>query len=110
MKRSLRAFTLIEIMIVVMIMAILIAIATPNFVTARENSRTKTCISSLKQIDGAKEQWAMDNKKTNGDVSVWADLTPTYIRVQPVCPNSGTYTVGAIGALPTCTVAAHVLP
>lgn len=92
-----------------LIITILVAIATPNFVTARENSRTKSCVSSLKQIDMAKEQWAMDNKKVNGDLPTWADLSPLYIRTQPVCPCSGTYGVNAIGTLPTCTFPAHVL-
>src|SRR5438552_13514260 len=41
---------------------ILLAIAIPNFVKARETSRAKSCIANLKQIDAAKEQWAMDNK------------------------------------------------
>ncbi len=110
MRRSLRAFTLIEIMVVMLIITILVAIATPNFVTARENSRTKACIGNLRQIDTGKEQWAMDFKKTNGDVPAWADLTPTYVRIQPECPCAGVYTIGAVGTLPTCTFAAHILP
>jgi len=61
-----RAFTLVEIMIVVLIIGILMAIAVPNFVKARESSRKQTCISNLKQIDQAKEQWAMDNRKNAG--------------------------------------------
>ncbi len=105
-----RGFTLIEIMIVVLIIGILMAIAVPNFVKARTQSRQNSCIASLKQVDAAKEQWAMDNRKNTGDTPVWGDLTPTYVRTQPVCPAGGTYTINAIGTLPVCNQAGHVLP
>ncbi len=104
-----KGFTLIEIMIVVLIIGILMAIAVPNFVQARNTSRTNSCIASLKQVDTGKEQWAMDFKKTTGDVPVWADIVPTYVRTQPTCPAGGTLAVNAIGTLPTCTTANHVL-
>ncbi len=109
MRRTCRAFTLIEIMIVVLIIGILMAIAVPNFVTSRQKSQTNSCIASLKQIDSAKEQWAMDLNKTNGSTPTWADLAPGYIREQPVCPTSGTYTIQPMGTLPTCTIGGHLL-
>ena len=56
------AFTLVEIMIVVLIIGILLGIAVPNFIRARETSRSKACIANLKQVDTAKEQYAMDQK------------------------------------------------
>lgn len=110
-KRN-RAFTLVEIMIVVLIIGILMAIAVPNFVKARESSRKQTCISNLKQIDQAKEQWAMDNRKNAGDAAAFTDIVGAnaYLKSQPECPSGGTYTVAAIGTNPTCNIAGHVLP
>ena len=110
LKAARRAFTLIEIMIVVLIIGILMAIAVPNFIKARESSRKSTCVANLKQIDSGKEQWAMENKKDTGAVVAWADLTPNYIKAQPSCPSGGAYTIGNIGANPTCSGAGHVLP
>ena len=106
-------FTLIEIMIVVLIIAVLLAIAIPNFMKARDTSRTKACIANLRQIDTAKTQFAMDTKAASAAACDWADLVSNdgsgYIKSQPQCPASGTYTVGAIDTNPTCTIAGHTL-
>ena len=113
------AFTLIEIMIVVLIIGILLAIAVPNFVRARESSRAKACIANLKQIDGAKEQYSMDLKLPAGaGAPAMTSLigTGNYIKNTPACPSSGTYTVDVIGTAPSCSVGVqsgyndHVLP
>ncbi|MBX3097773.1 MAG: type II secretion system protein [Fimbriimonadaceae bacterium] len=62
-----KAFTLVEIMIVVLIIGILLAIAVPNFITARQNSRAQTIIANLEQIEAAKEQCAMNEGLAVGD-------------------------------------------
>src|SRR6266487_2938718 len=90
-KRVRRGFTLVEIMIVVLIIGILLAIAVPNFIKARESSRAKSCVANLKQIESAKEQWAMDTKAATNATPGTTDLFPTYVRNTPVCPSGGTY-------------------
>ena len=104
-------FTLVEIMIVVAIIGLLAAIAIPNFVKARTASQKNACIANLKQIDGAKATWALENKKVNSDVPVASDLygSTAYIRDTPTCPGGGTYAPLAVDTKPTCTIGGHTL-
>jgi len=97
-------FTLVEIMIVVAIIGLLAAIAIPNFVRARTTAQKNACINNLRQIDGAKEQWALENKKVTGDSVGDSDITP-YLKgnAMPSCPSSGSYTPAAVGSSPTCS-------
>ena len=66
MKKNIKGFTLVEIMIVVAIIGIIIAIAVPAFLRARENSRGRACQENLAKIDGSKEQYGLEFKLGNG--------------------------------------------
>ena len=103
-------FTLVEIMIVVAIIGLLAAIAIPNFVKARENAQRNACIANLKQIDGAKATWALEQKKTNTDTPAVTDLygAANYIRDQPYCPANGVYAPENVQTKATCTLGASM--
>jgi prepilin-type N-terminal cleavage/methylation domain-containing protein len=114
-KRNLKSgFTLVEIMIVVAIIGLLAAIAIPNFVKARTTAQRNACINNLRQVDGAKEQAALESRLQTG-AAVPEDFN-TYFKgnVIPNCPASGTIDPGVIGEDPTCTLNGdpdfHILP
>jgi DNA repair exonuclease SbcCD ATPase subunit len=69
-----------------------------------------TCINNLRQLDGAKQQWALENRKEAKAVPQALEVA-TYLRGGfPACPGGGTYTLGPVEAVPTCSVPGHALP
>jgi uncharacterized phage infection (PIP) family protein YhgE len=76
-----------------------------------QTTQRNACINCLRQIDGAKQQWALETKKTVGAIPNPQDIAP-YLkdRVIPSCPAGGTYTLNAVGVHPTCSIPGHVLP
>jgi hypothetical protein len=84
---------------------------TANAAAALQARQRNTCISSLRQIDGAKNQWALEKGKKKGDAVTEADLAP-YLPggALPKCPAGGKYDLGKVGESPTCSIASHVLP
>jgi len=74
-------------------------------------AQLNACINNLRQIDAAKQQWALENDKTADAIPTVQDLLPYFSNlVFPVCPSGGTYTINAVGVPPTCSVPGHVLP
>ncbi len=127
-KSRCTGFTLVEIMIVVLIIGILLAIAIPNFVSARESSRAKACVASLSQINSAKMQCIMDNQLSTSSGAVFSvdGVTATapgtngtyqltrgavnpggYLRGVPACPSGGQYTPGGVTTAPMCSIATN---
>ena len=107
-KRASRqgGFTLVEIMIVVAIIGLLASIAIPNFVKARTTAQMNACISNLRQIDGAVQQWALDTKQSDTANVTAADVLP-YLKNAVVCPSGGktfadSYALSTVAARPTC--------
>lgn len=89
------------------------AVMIPRFLQVLQTDRANTCVANLKQIDGAKECWALEQKKNPGDIATMADLVGTdkYIKNTPLCPDGGIYTVGVVGKKSTCSKGGtHTLP
>jgi len=93
-----------------LLIPLMISIAIPNFIKARSEALRIECINNLREIDTAKNEWALEHKKKTGDVPTAQDLTP-YLKggVFPKCLEGGTYTIGAVGDDPTCSVPRHSL-
>jgi chromosome segregation ATPase len=76
-----------------------------------EAGERNACINNLRQIDAAKQQWALEKNKTPEAIPTVQDLLP-YLKdgAFPVCPSGGTYTLNAVGELPSCSIPGHALP
>jgi len=91
---------------------LIIAMAAPSNCVDKTMARKNACINNLRQIDGAKEQWALENKKTATDTPTWNDLigADKYIKIMPTCPANGTYTINNMVTKPRCSIPDHTLP
>ena len=67
-------FTLVEIMIVVAIIALLAAIAVPNFLRSRKRSQATQVLEDLRMLASAADQYAIETNKTSGFSPVWSDI------------------------------------
>jgi prepilin-type N-terminal cleavage/methylation domain-containing protein len=87
--RSDTAFTLVEIMIVVAVIALLAAIAVPGFMRARKRSQASRILNDLRFIDSAVDQYALETSKTSGAPVGVTDWT-NYLK-----KNTNLYLTGA---------------
>jgi prepilin-type N-terminal cleavage/methylation domain-containing protein len=101
-----QGFTMVEIMIVVATIGLLASVAIPNYVKSRSISQQNACINNLRQLDGAVQQWAVENKKA-ANASVTLDDATPYLKRSVICPAGGTvmddsYEVTTPQTPPTC--------
>ena len=105
-------FTLVEIMIVVAIIALLAAIAVPNFLRARKRSQATRILEDLRMIDSAIDQYAIETNKTSNAPANWTDIQ-SYLKKGSTLYNTtgidllgnsfGTFAVDVIPTVPTAT-------
>jgi hypothetical protein len=93
------------------LIGMLAAIAIPNFVQARHGAMTNVCINNLRRIDGAKQTWALENKKDDSQTPSSEELDKYLDHGfnALVCPAGGRYSINPIGQKPTCSIPGHQL-
>ncbi len=97
----------VQIGLMVVMLPLLTAIALPSFARAREHAREAMCMNNLRQIDVAKEMWALENNRDEGTVLGPAEEAelPRYLGGSlPTCPSEGRYTLHPVGRGPECSV------
>jgi len=105
-KQNRSGFTLIEIMISVLLIGLLATIAIPNFIRSRKTAQTNACISNLRTIDYAIQQWAIEQKQAANASVQFSDIS-SYLKNSTICPAGGasfadSYLISSVGTEPSC--------
>ena len=108
-KNTKHGFTVVELMMVVTVVGLLATLATPSFLNARAGSRMNVCINNLRQLTGAKDQWAMENAKRETDPVVITEVAAYMKNGIPTCPSSGRYEFTIVQTGATCTIQGHIM-
>jgi prepilin-type N-terminal cleavage/methylation domain-containing protein len=126
-RRNEYGFTLVEIMIVVAVIGLLAAMGIPHALHAYARAQRGACICQLRQIESAKQQWALDSGQGGGATPTEAEIAPFLTRsgstanlVCPLDPGKGkkqkrsfdtSYRMNQVTNPPTCKIdPTHQLP
>jgi len=114
-------FTIVEIMVVVLIIGVLVAVATPIFYASVANVKQKTCFSNQRTIEGSISTWSAANASPvsalEGVVNEsHALVTDEALKTAPHCPaaptppdsdnpdpTTGAYSLDESGSVVACT-------
>ena len=75
-----------------------------------EQANLTACINNLRQIDGAKQQWALDHQKAVSALMTQSDLLPYFKgNAMPACPAGGVYSLNPVSVPPICNIPGHAI-
>src|SRR5437764_929353 len=110
-----KGFTLIELLVVVLILAVLMAVSIPLYLSAVADSQKKTCRSNMQTVANAVQ--AARVKAAAADYSTFVGSVSTTLEPDlnsvPTCPLAGAYTIanGSSGSATTfkvsCSATGH---
>jgi type IV pilus assembly protein PilA len=117
-RNSRKGFTLIELLVVVLILAILMSVALPLYLSAVSDSQRKTCRANMQTIANAVQANKVKTMAANyatyvGSITTGTSGNEPDLNTVPACPNGGTYSIanGNSGDTSTfkvvCSTAAH---
>jgi len=96
--KSRKGFTLIELLVVVLILATLMAVALPLYLSSVKDSGKKTCRSNMQSIANAAQAWKVKGRKTDFTGLTLTDLNAD-LGAEPKCPDGGAYTIASTGTV-----------
>jgi type IV pilus assembly protein PilA len=100
---------LIELLIVVLILAILMAVALPLYLAAVADSEKKTCRTNMQTIANAVQAAKVKNRSADYSAFIGQAISQANepdLQSTPVCPSNGAYTLinGSSGSATTFKV------
>ena len=107
--RNRKGFTLVELLVVVLILATLMAVALPLYLSSVADSSKKTCRANMQSIANAAQAWKVKNRAADFTGLTMTALTPDLGAV-PTCPDGGSYTIATTGSVPDDTGSSKPIP
>ena len=95
--------------VALMLLVVVVATVVPAFIRARDTPATNACASNLRQLEGAKQQWVLNESRGTNAAPTMKELQP-YLGRTLICQNGGTYTLGKVGESPRCSVCGQLTP
>ncbi len=97
-RKGRRGFTLVELLVVVLILATLMAVALPLYLSSVSDSAKKTCRANMQSISNAAQAWKVKNEAQTFSALTLSALNPD-LGATPTCPSGGTYALAFSGTL-----------
>jgi type IV pilus assembly protein PilA len=104
-----KGFTLVELLVVVLILATLMAVALPLYLSSVADSAKKTCRANQQSIANAAQAWKVKNRANDFTGLTLSNLTPD-LGATPVCPSGGAYTISLTGTVNDANGTAQTVP
>lgn len=92
-----RGFTLIEMLVVVLILATLMAVALPLYLSSVKDASKKTCRSNMQSISNAAQAWKVKTRATDFSGLTAISMLAGDLGNTPTCPDAGTYALITTG-------------
>jgi type IV pilus assembly protein PilA len=88
----------VELLVVVLIIATLMAVALPLYLSAVEDCAKKTCRANMHGITNAAAAWATRTETAYSTITL--SMLSTDMGSIPICPDGGTYSLQYSGTVP----------
>lgn len=99
-----RAFTIIELAIVLTIIGILTGVGAPQYVKSRSVARQASCANNRLTLDGIKQVAMIERGLAPWDEMDVDDLVPEYLTIMPGCDDGGAYSLNGLGEPSRCSI------
>ena len=104
--RNRKGFTLIELLVVVLILAILMAVAMPLYLSAVTDAQKKTCRANMQTIGNAVQAARIKGNASDYGTIITGGVTVANLpdlTAVPACPNAGVYSLANGSSASTAT-------
>ena len=108
-RKGRKGFTLVELLVVVLILATLMAVALPLYLSSVADSAKKTCRANMQSIANAAQAWKVKNRANDFTGMTISSLTPD-LGSTPVCPSGGAYTLSLTGSVNDSNGTSQTIP